>query len=120
MSSYNRSAAFLYFISIVVITMIVRIHGAVSVQRRISRPILDTFAASRWAQSTLRPGRYPFTFSTSERLYLLQGRVTVTINTNPAERRSVEAESGDLLAISRGTSCVWTVHQPITYAYHYP
>ncbi|KAJ0233179.1 hypothetical protein HA466_0284040 [Hirschfeldia incana] len=60
------------------------------------------------------PSKFPWTFSTKESCYLLEGKVKVYLD---GSDEAVEIEAGDLVVFPKGLSCTWDVS--VTVDKHY-
>ncbi|KAL0786798.1 hypothetical protein YC2023_037453 [Brassica napus] len=62
------------------------------------------------------PSKFPWTFSTKESCYLLEGKVKVYPD---GSDEAVEIEAGDLVVFPKGLSCTWDVSVTVDKHYYH-
>ncbi|MBM3350874.1 MAG: cupin domain-containing protein [Betaproteobacteria bacterium] len=74
-----------------------------------SKEKLDSLGVSRWPTWSKEISQFPWSFSTQEIAYVLEGEVTVT----PKGGEPVSFGAGDLVTFPAGLSCTWSVKKPL-------
>jgi uncharacterized cupin superfamily protein len=70
---------------------------------------LASLGVSRWPTWSKEVSQFPWSFSTQEIAYILEGEVTVT----PDGGEPVNFGAGDLVTFPAGMSCTWQVKKPL-------
>ncbi|CAF1702248.1 unnamed protein product, partial [Brassica napus] len=71
-------------------------------------------SAQTW--ELIPPSKFPWTFSTKESCYLLEGKVKVYPD---GSDEAVEIEAGDLVVFPKGLSCTWDVSVTVDKHYYH-
>jgi uncharacterized cupin superfamily protein len=58
---------------------------------------------------TAQPSRFNYAFETDETIHLIEGRVTITLDSGEA----VTVTAGDIVSFPRGARAVWDVQEPL-------
>lgn len=85
---------------------------------RVEKPdqaTLDALGVSRWPIWTKEVSTFPWTYSSKEIAYILEGEVTVTSK----QGDSVTFGAGDLVTFETGLECTWHVSKPLKKHYHF-
>jgi uncharacterized protein len=85
---------------------------------RVEKPdqaTLDALGVSRWPIWTKEVSTFPWTYSSKEIAYILEGLVTVTSK----QGDSVTFGAGDLVTFETGLECTWHVSKPLKKHYHF-
>ncbi|KAF1083497.1 MAG: putative enzyme of the cupin superfamily [Candidatus Rifleibacterium amylolyticum] len=83
----------------------------------ISRPdksSLDKLGVAEWDIWTCAPSKFDWSYSDRETCYILEGKVTVT-----TETEKVSFGPGDLVVFPKGLACVWEVFEPVRKHYRF-
>lgn len=70
---------------------------------------LASLGVSRWPTWSKEVSQFPWSFSTQEIAYILEGEVTVT----PDGGEPVNFGAGDLVTFPAGMSCTWQLKKPL-------
>ena len=76
---------------------------------------LDALGVFRWPIWTKEVSTFPWSYSSTEIAYILEGEVTVT----PKQGASVTFGAGDLVTFESGLECTWHVIKPLKKHYHF-
>lgn len=76
---------------------------------------LDELGVSRWPIWTKEVSTFPWSYSSIEIAYILEGEVTVT----PKQGEPVTFGVGDLVTFESGLECIWHVKKPLKKHYHF-
>jgi uncharacterized cupin superfamily protein len=76
---------------------------------------LDALGVARWPIWTKEVSTFPWSYSSTEVAYILEGEVTVT----PTNGTPVTFGVGDLVTFDSGLECVWQVKKPLKKHYHF-
>lgn len=71
---------------------------------------LASLGVSRWPTWTKEVSQFPWSFSTQEIAYIIEGEVTITPNDGTA---AVDFQAGDLVTFPAGLSCIWSVKKAL-------
>ncbi len=76
---------------------------------------LDVMGVFQWPIWTKEESTFPWTYSSREICYILEGEVTVT----PENGDPVHIGEGDLVIFPAGMNCQWQIHQAIRKHYDF-
>ncbi len=76
---------------------------------------LAKLGVSSWPIWTKEVSTFPWSYSSIEIAYILEGEVTVT----PKNGAPVSFGKGDLVTFSTGLDCTWEVKKPLKKHYHF-
>ncbi|MGV3583064.1 MAG: cupin domain-containing protein [Methylophilus sp.] len=76
---------------------------------------LKSLGVDRWPIWTKEVSTFPWTYSSKEVAYILEGEVTVTSKTGEAVSFGV----GDLVTFETGLECTWQVKKPLKKHYNF-
>lgn len=76
---------------------------------------LAKLGVSSWPIWTKEVSTFPWSYSSTEIAYILEGEVTVT----PKNGASVTFGKGDLVTFSTGLDCTWDVKKALKKHYHF-
>lgn len=76
---------------------------------------LAKLGVSSWPVWTKEVSTFPWSYSSTEIAYILEGEVTVT----PKGGAPVTFGKGDLVTFSTGLDCTWEVKKPLKKHYHF-
>ncbi|KAJ3675338.1 hypothetical protein LUZ60_004380 [Juncus effusus] len=79
----------------------------VKVEKNPSESRLAELGVKQWPKWGCPPSKFPWTYSSKETCYLLEGKVKVYPDGQNNE--FVEIEAGDLVVFPKGMSCTWDV-----------
>lgn len=80
----------------------------------VAKPTSDQEAACKsWPIWRSEPSTFEWTYTDKETCLLLEGKVTVTDETD-----SVSFAAGDLVVFPKGLSCTWNVQEPVVKHYN--
>lgn len=71
---------------------------------------LASLGVTRWPTWSKEVSKFPWSFSTQEIAYVLEGEVTVTPNDGSG---AINFQAGDLVTFPAGMSCVWEVKKAL-------
>ncbi|MDP1659540.1 MAG: cupin domain-containing protein [Methylotenera sp.] len=71
---------------------------------------LASLGVTRWPTWSKEVSQFPWSFSTQEIAYILEGEVTITPNDGSA---AVSFQTGDLVTFPAGLSCTWHVKKAL-------
>lgn len=80
-----------------------------------SAATLEALGVSRWPTWSKEVSTFPWSYSSKEIAYILEGEVTVT----PSNGAPVSFGAGDLVTFEAGLDCTWHVKQPLKKHYHF-
>ena len=87
----------------------------IKVEHNPSQEKLDQLGVSSWAIWTKEISKFPWTYSSQEQFYVLEGHVVIT----PDGGEPVEIHAGDFVTCPAGMSCTWQVLEPIRKHYNF-
>lgn len=76
---------------------------------------LQELGVQQWPTWSKEVSTFPWTYSSTEIAYILEGEVTVT----PHGGAPVSIGPGDLVTFASGLDCVWEVRKPLRKHYHF-
>lgn len=76
---------------------------------------LASLGVSSWPIWTKEVSTFPWSYSSTEIAYILEGEVTVT----PKNGEPVSFGAGDLVTFSTGLDCTWEVKKALKKHYHF-
>lgn len=76
---------------------------------------LASLGVSRWPIWTKEVSTFPWSYSSKEIAYILEGEVTVT----PQNGEPVSFGAGDLVTFSNGLVCTWDIKKALRKHYHF-
>jgi uncharacterized cupin superfamily protein len=76
---------------------------------------LSTLGVSNWPIWTKEVSTFPWSYSSKEIAYILEGEVTVT----PKDGEPVSFGVGDLVTFETGLNCTWHVKKALKKHYHF-
>lgn len=76
---------------------------------------LAALGVSSWPIWTKEISTFPWSYSSKEIAYILEGEVTVT----PTDGEPVSFAAGDLVTFDTGLSCTWQVKKALKKHYHF-
>lgn len=94
--------------------MATEIHG-VKIERNPSDSKLTELGVSSWPKYKGEPSKIPWTFSTTETMYLLEGKAKVCVEGH--EDEPFELQGGDLAVFPKGMNITWDVVETVTKHY---
>ncbi|KAI4339668.1 hypothetical protein MLD38_024583 [Melastoma candidum] len=94
-------------------TELLVIHG-VEIHRNPPQSKLDELGVSNWPKWGSGPSKIPWTFESTETMYLLEGRVIVQVE---GQEGSFVIGGGDLAIFPKGMKIVWEVVEPVNKHY---
>ncbi|MDO9204654.1 cupin domain-containing protein [Methylotenera sp.] len=75
---------------------------------------LASLGVARWPTWSKEASQFPWSFSTQEIAYILEGEVTITPNDGSG---AVSFQAGDLVTFPAGLSCTWHVKKALSKHY---
>ncbi|GER27640.1 RmlC-like cupins superfamily protein [Striga asiatica] len=79
---------------------------------------LSDLGVRSWPKWGCPPSKFPWTYSSKETCYILEGKVKVYPD-GSAEDEAVEIGAGDLVVFPKGMSCTWDVSQAVDKHYKF-
>ncbi|KNA19238.1 hypothetical protein SOVF_063410 [Spinacia oleracea] len=76
---------------------------------------LDELQVNTWSKWSGQPMKIPWTFEAEETMYLLEGKVKVSVD---GQEGSFEIGGGDLVVFPNGMKITWEVLEAVTKHYH--
>jgi uncharacterized cupin superfamily protein len=76
---------------------------------------LSALGVSNWPIWTKEVSTFPWSYSSKEIAYILEGEVTVT----PKDGEPVSFGAGDLVTFETGLNCTWHVKKALKKHYHF-
>ena len=76
---------------------------------------LAALGVASWPIWTKEVSTFPWSYSSKEIAYILEGEVTVT----PTDGETVSFSAGDLVTFDTGLSCTWQVKKALKKHYHF-
>ncbi|XP_021756282.1 uncharacterized protein LOC110721441 [Chenopodium quinoa] len=76
---------------------------------------LDELQVNTWSKWSGQPMKIPWTFEAQETMYLLEGKVKVSVD---GQEGSFEIGGGDLVVFPNGMKITWEVLEAVTKHYH--
>ena len=71
---------------------------------------LASMGVTRWPTWSKEVSQFPWSFSTQEIAYILDGEVTITPNDGSA---AISFQAGDLVTFPAGLSCTWNIKKAL-------
>ncbi|KAL3737051.1 hypothetical protein ACJRO7_025903 [Eucalyptus globulus] len=93
--------------------LVTEIHG-VKIEKNPPQSKLDELGVADWPKWGCGPSKFPWTFTSTETMYLLEGKVTVYIDGHDG---SFEIGGGDLVIFPKGMKIVWDVVEAVNKHY---
>ena len=87
----------------------------ITIQSNPSQEPLDNLGVSSWPIWEKEVSVFPWEYSATETFYVLEGKVIVT----PEDEPAVEINAGDLVTFPKGMVCKWEVLEPIRKHYSF-
>jgi len=81
----------------------------IKVERNLDEKRLQDDGIFNWPIWTKEMSEFPWTYSSDETCYFLEGDVVVT----PDGGDPVKIHKGDLVTFPQGMSCTWKIHQDV-------
>ncbi|XP_030461514.1 uncharacterized protein LOC115681656 [Syzygium oleosum] len=88
----------------------------IKVERNPPEPKLTELGVRKWPKWGCPPSKFPWTYSSKETCYLLEGKVKVTPE---GANEAVEIGAGDLVVFPKGMSCTWDVSVAVDKHYNF-
>ncbi len=79
------------------------------------KKILDELGVLSWPIWAKEASEFPWTYSTQETCYFIEGDVTVT----PTGGDPVKLGKGDLVTFPKGMSCTWKIDKDVRKHYNF-
>ncbi|CAA0837714.1 RmlC-like cupins superfamily protein [Striga hermonthica] len=79
---------------------------------------LSDLGVRSWPKWGCPPSKFPWTYSSKETCYILEGKVKVYPD-GSAEDEAVEIGAGDLVVFPKGMTCTWDVSQAVDKHYKF-
>lgn len=76
---------------------------------------LKSLNVDSWGTWSAEVSEFDWEYDTSERCYILEGKVVVTTD----EGEEVEINKGDLVLFPKGLKCKWKILEPIKKVYRF-
>ena len=76
---------------------------------------LSALGVSNWPIWTKEVSTFPWSYSSKEIAYILEGEVTIT----PKDGEPVSFGAGDLVTFETGLNCTWHVKKALKKHYHF-
>ncbi|XP_030550792.1 uncharacterized protein LOC115755503 [Rhodamnia argentea] len=93
--------------------LVTEIHG-VKIEKSPPQSKLDELGVANWPKWGCGPSKFPWTFESTETMYLLEGKVIVYIDGHDG---SFEIGGGDLVVFPKGMKIVWDVVEAVNKHY---
>ncbi|PKI62448.1 hypothetical protein CRG98_017254 [Punica granatum] len=94
------------------------IHG-VKVERSPPQSRLEGLGVSTWPTWSSGPSKFPWTFKSTETMYLVEGKVKVHVVVDGQEEEDwFEIGGGDLVVFPKGMNIVWNVVEAVNKHYY--
>ncbi|KAL9234384.1 hypothetical protein vseg_009264 [Gypsophila vaccaria] len=89
------------------------IHG-VMIEKNPPKSKLDQLGVTSWSKWSGQPGKIPWTFAAEETMYLLEGKVQVSVD---GHEGSFDIEAGDLAVFPKGMKITFDVLEAVNKHY---
>ncbi|EEF34185.1 conserved hypothetical protein [Ricinus communis] len=86
----------------------------VKIEKNPSQSKLDELGVTTWPKWSGQPSKIPWTFKTTETIYLLEGKVKVSVD---GYEGSFEIGAGDLVVFPKGMKITWDVLEAVSKHY---
>ncbi|KAI4375191.1 hypothetical protein MLD38_013094 [Melastoma candidum] len=88
----------------------------IKIERNPPETRLSELGVRKWPKWGCPPSNFPWTYSSKETCYLLEGKVKVTPD---GATEAVEIAAGDLVVFPKGMSCTWDVSVAVDKHYNF-
>ncbi|XP_074263187.1 uncharacterized protein LOC141585998 [Silene latifolia] len=96
-------------------TTLTEIFG-VKIEKNPPQSKLDQLGVTTWPKYSGQPGKMPWTFEGEETMYLLEGKVKVSVD---GHEGSFEIAAGDLAVFPKGMKITWDVLEAVNKHYSF-
>jgi uncharacterized cupin superfamily protein len=83
--------------------------------KKLSREELQGMGVFAWPVWEKETSKFPWSYSSKESCYILEGRVTVT----PDGGEPVTFGAGDFVVFPEGMDCTWEIHEDVRKHYNF-
>ncbi|GMH12371.1 hypothetical protein Nepgr_014212 [Nepenthes gracilis] len=90
--------------------------SGIKIERNPPESRLSELGVRQWPKWGCPPSKFPWTYTSKEVCYLLQGKVKVMPD---GAKESLEIQAGDLVEFPKGMSCTWDVSESVDKHYNF-
>ncbi|XP_047329383.1 uncharacterized protein LOC124932748 [Impatiens glandulifera] len=91
----------------------------VKIERNPSEATLSELGVSSWPKYSSEPKKMPWSFKRKEKMYILEGKVRVSVDDGLDDGSSCfEIGAGNLIEFPKGMSITWHMIEPLKKHYH--